>query len=127
MLDLARERGVHDMSIRTLAGAVRAAPGSLAYHYRTKDSVFATCARFLGLWLARDLEERLAAPLLAHEEPMAAVLSGRPGPAGAGRADCGAEELAIWAMFKTLAMTLLQPEGTLTKDAALAAIAWAER
>jgi AcrR family transcriptional regulator len=165
MLDLARERGVHDMSIRTLAGAVRAAPGSLTYHYGTKDSVFATCARLLGSWLARDLEDRLeaggweavfpdggsapsrddaeyalrwhvwiqlsafaldspsvAAPVLAAEERMAGLLTGRSGPSGPRRAECSVDELALWAMFKTLAMTLLQPESTLTRDAALAAM-----
>jgi AcrR family transcriptional regulator len=169
MLDLARERGVHDMSIRTLATAVRAAPGSLTYHYATKDSVFATCARFLGFWLACDLEDRLAtggwaaglpdrggpshddaeyalrwhvwiqlsafaldsptlaAPVLAGEERMAAVLSGRPGTATADRGESRAEDLAIWAMFKTLAMTLLQPEGTLAKGAAVEAMEWAEQ
>ncbi len=61
MLELARERGVHDMTIRTLASAVRAAPGSLTYHYGSKDALLATCARFLGFWLDRDLEERVAA------------------------------------------------------------------
>ncbi len=60
MLDLARERGVHDMSIRTLARAVRAAPGSLTYHHGDKDTMLATCARFLGLWLCHDMEERLS-------------------------------------------------------------------
>jgi AcrR family transcriptional regulator len=61
MLDLARERGVHDMSIRTLARAVRAAPGSLTYHHGDKDTMLATCARFLGHWLCRDMEDRLSA------------------------------------------------------------------
>jgi AcrR family transcriptional regulator len=60
MLELAAERGVHEMSIRSLAAAVRAAPGSLTYHYRSKDEAFATCARFLGYWLYRDLSDRLA-------------------------------------------------------------------
>jgi hypothetical protein len=30
-------------------------------------------------------------------------------------------------MFKTLAMTLLQPQGTLTRGAPMAAVEWAER
>jgi AcrR family transcriptional regulator len=60
MLELARERGVHDMTIRTLASTVRAAPGSLTYHHGSKDALLATCARFLGFWLDRDLEERVA-------------------------------------------------------------------
>jgi AcrR family transcriptional regulator len=60
MLELARERGVHDMSIRGLASAVRAAPGSLTYHYRDKDALLSTCARLLGAWLAHDMVSRLA-------------------------------------------------------------------
>lgn len=60
MLELARERGVHDMSIRALAAAVRAAPGSLTYHHGDKDTMFATCARFLGSWLWQDMENRMA-------------------------------------------------------------------
>ena len=60
MLELAQERGVHDMSIRNLALAVRAAPGSLTYHYRDKDTLLSTCARLLGTWLERDLVSRVA-------------------------------------------------------------------
>src|SRR3954447_3359419 len=60
-LQLAREHGVHDMSIRTLAAAVRAAPGSLTYHHADKDAMLARCAFFLGDWLCRDVEGRMAA------------------------------------------------------------------
>jgi AcrR family transcriptional regulator len=73
MLELAAERGVHDMSIRALASAVRAAPGSLTYHYRSKDEVFATCTRFLGYWLYRDLGDRLASGGLSSLVPNPAV------------------------------------------------------
>jgi AcrR family transcriptional regulator len=76
MLEHAAERGVHDMSIRSLAAAVRAAPGSLTYHYRTKDDVLATCARFLGFWLYRDLGDRWADRGLASLLPDPAADAG---------------------------------------------------
>lgn len=59
-LELARERGVHDMSIRTLAAAVRAAPGSLTYHHGDKAALLARCASYLGGWLCRDAEDRVS-------------------------------------------------------------------
>jgi len=49
------------MSIRSLAAAVRAAPGSLTYHYGDKETLLARCAGNLGDWLCRDVEERLVA------------------------------------------------------------------
>jgi AcrR family transcriptional regulator len=163
MLELARERGVHDMTIRTLAAAVRAAPGSLTYHHGGKDAMFAACARFLGYWLFLDMQDRVRVggwPALLPDPGMdddsdeleygrrlrvwlqlSAYALDSPTVAAVVRA-CedrimtvfsagddvthapAARELVQWAVFKTLAMTLLLPDATLTRDAVLAATGW---
>lgn len=59
LLEHARDRGLHDMSMRSMAAAMRTAPGTLTYHYGEKDEILAACARFLGRWLHRDIENRI--------------------------------------------------------------------